>query len=117
MVGLECREKLILLFDTQVIKTKAGATRATAVAATEAAATAKVMVAAMARATVVAMVTTTMAVAMAEATTTPGGTMAATRGVTEVDTVGSWGNLPDETVHLLFVAAKLLVFPFCCVVE
>lgn len=78
------------VFDSlQAIRTKAGATRATAVAAMAAAATAKVMVAAMARATVVAMVTTTMAVAMAEATTTPGGTMAATRGVTEVDTANN----------------------------
>lgn len=76
----------------QVTRTRAGATKeAMEVAATAAAAMARVMVAAMVKDTVVAMVTTTMAVAMAEATTTPGGTMAAARGVTEVDTVGSWG--------------------------
>ncbi|KAL3214643.1 hypothetical protein MRX96_034806 [Rhipicephalus microplus] len=68
--------------EVEASRTRAGATKeAMEVAATAAAeAMARVMVAAMAKDTVVAMVTTTMAVAMAEATTTPGGTMAAARG-------------------------------------
>lgn len=89
----------------QVIS-KAGATRVAMAAVAMVAAMAKV---AMARVATVAMVTTTMvAVAMAEATTTPGGTMAAARGVTEVvDTVGSCRGGGEVVRNRLYIC-------YCC---